>query len=236
MTIATFSLPIDIPWQRIAFSNDMMDKVACDRELPLRWRSSVAVFSYEPPEDQQQIDGFTVSYLKVTCSITGYQPDEKQIRIRERLGRSGWTTQQLEKSQIDLGDIVDTYHACYGAMLEVVVAPPAGDNVRFKDYPYFADFDPKKRELYEQVTDTGEKMSRSLDDVGVRHGQTTSQSHEVMDTLSLGASVSAGPKGGPGASADFSHSTTDLNQRTTENVRTTDAARENRETLSHTTQ
>ena len=121
-------------------------------------------------------------------------------------------------------------------MLEVVVAPPAQDGVRLEDYPYFADFDPKKRELYELVTDTGEAMSRSLDDVGVRHGQTTSQSHEVKDTVSAGASVSAGPKGGPGASVGIESSTTDLNQRTTENVRTTDSARENRETLSHTTQ
>ena len=49
MTISTFSLPVDIPWRRIAFSSDMMDKTACDRTLPPRWRSSVAVFDYEPP-------------------------------------------------------------------------------------------------------------------------------------------------------------------------------------------
>jgi hypothetical protein len=54
MTVATFSLPIDIPWQRIAFSEDMIDLIACNRSLPPRWKSSVAVFSYEPPEDQQR--------------------------------------------------------------------------------------------------------------------------------------------------------------------------------------
>jgi hypothetical protein len=236
MTISTFSVPIDIPWRRIAFSEDMMDKVACDRELPLRWRSSVAIFEYEPPEDQQKMDGFIVSYLKVACTITGYQPNDKEIQIRDRIARSGWSQKEFQPSEVNLSDTIDQYHACYGAMLEVVVAPPKGDKVELEDYPYFADFDPKKRELYELVTDTGEIMSRSLDDVGVRHGQTTSQSHEVRDSMSLGVSVSAGPKGGPGASAGIEHSTTDLNQRTTENVRTTDAERENRETLSHTTQ
>ena len=30
MAITTFSLPIDIPWQRIALSHDMIDRVACD--------------------------------------------------------------------------------------------------------------------------------------------------------------------------------------------------------------
>lgn len=236
MAIATFSVPIDIPWHRIAFSRDMMDKVACDRKLPLRWRSSVAVFEYEPPIDQQQIDGYLVTYLKVACTITGYQPDAKEIRIRERIARSGWAAVD-EGLSVNLSDSIEQYHACYGAMLEVVVAPPAGDAVSLADYPYFADFDPKKRELYELVTDTGEVMSRSLDDVGVRLGHTTSQSHEVRDSMSAGVSISAPAAfGGPGATAGIQHSTTDLNQRSTENVRTTDALRENRETLSHTTQ
>ncbi|WP_074933470.1 hypothetical protein [Rhodococcus koreensis] len=74
-------------------------------------------------------------------------------------------------------------------MLEVVVAPPEPGDIEFKDYPYFVDFDPKKREMYEQVTDTGEVMSRSLDDVNVRRGQTTLQSHEVRDEVSVGATA-----------------------------------------------
>lgn len=51
MTIANFSAPVDTPWKRIAFSEDIMVKVACDRSLPLRWRSPIAVFEYEPPAD-----------------------------------------------------------------------------------------------------------------------------------------------------------------------------------------
>lgn len=229
------AVPTDIPWQRIAFSRDMMDKVACDRELPLRWRSSVAVFEYAPPADQQRLEDFKITYLKVACSITGYQPDDKEIRIRERLGRSGWTSKKLP--EINLVDAIDHYYACYGAMLEVVVAPPADENVKFEDYPYFADFDPKKRELYELVTKTGEVMSRTLEEVNVRQGQTTLQSHEVRDKTTVSADAS-GTIGVLSASGSVSNEsgTTDLTQRSTENVRTTDALQENRESLSHTTQ
>jgi hypothetical protein len=235
MAITTFSLPVDIPWRRIAFSRDMMDKVACDRELPLRWRSSVAVFEYEPPDDQQRLDDFKVSYLKVACTITGYQPYDQEIRIRDRLGRSGWTNHPIWNAL--LTDVFDRYHACYGAMIEVVVAPPPGGETNLEEYPYFSDFDPKKRELYELVSDTGEIMSRSLDEVGVRLGSTTSQSHEVKDKLSVGVSFSAGQAtGGPGASAGYESTTTDLNQRSTQNMRSTDASRESRESFSHTTQ
>lgn len=234
MTISTFSLPIDIPWERIAFSEDMMDKVACDRELPLRWRSSVAVFAYEPPKEQQRTDGFIVSYLKVACTITGYQAG-KETRIRERLGRSGWKNADLTSW---LEEAASKYYPCHGAMLEVVVAPRQGDaQFTFDEYPYFADFDPKKRELYEVVTETGETMSRSLEDVKVRLGQTTLQSHEVRDKTTLGAGLSASYMGVTASGSVASESgTTDLSQHATENVRTTDASRELRESFSHTTQ
>ena len=234
MSIATFSLPVDIPWRRIAYTQEMMDKKACDRELPLRWRSSVAIFEYQPPEDQQRKDGFLVSYLKVSCTITGFQADGKEIRIRERLGRSGWTNKDLTEK---LGEAAAKYYPCHGAMLEVVVAPKEGDQFPLADYPYFADFDPKKRELYEVVTETGETMSRSLEDVNVRHGQTTLQSHEVVDKTTLGASLSASYYGVTGTGSITNESgTTELSQQATENIRTVDAAREARETFSHTTQ
>ncbi|SEB29108.1 PASTA domain-containing protein [Rhodococcus koreensis] len=234
MAIASSSIPIDIPWRRIAFSPDMMDRVACDRTHPLRWRSSVTVFEYEPPADDQGIDGVIISYLKVSCSVTGYQPYGDEIQIRDRVSRSGWVEANLgtDFGQF-LGAALTLSYPCYGAMLEVVVAPPEPGDIEFKDYPYFVDFDPKKREMYEQVTDTGEVMSRSLDDVNVRRGQTTLQSHEVRDEVSVGATAEVL---GVGLSGGVESTTTDLSERRTENVRTTDAARESRETLSHTTQ
>lgn len=235
MTIATFSLPVDIPWRRIAFSEDMMDPVACDRKLPPRWQSSLAVFEYQPPPDLQREDGSIVSYLKVACTITGYQAKGREIQMREWIGRSGLGKSDMTNRLLDLAG---SYFPCNGAILEVVVAPHE-DDTRFnlESYPYFADFDPKKREMYEVVTDTGETMSRSLEDVNVRRGQTTLQSHEVRDTTTLSASLSAEYMGVKASGTATNEArTTDLNQQGTENVRTSDAAREARETFSHTTQ
>ncbi|TIM69607.1 MAG: hypothetical protein E5Y58_16265, partial [Mesorhizobium sp.] len=64
---------------------------------------------------------------------------------------------------------------------------PHGGTWNLNQFPYFSDFEPKKRELFELVTETGEIMSRSLEQAGVLHGGTTSTSNEVYDkdTLAL---------------------------------------------------
>ena len=74
-------LPVNIPWKRLCVSEDMVDPEVCDRSFPYRWRSSVVVFSYEPPEEDQTHEGMVLSYLKVSCTITGYQPDPTEIGI-----------------------------------------------------------------------------------------------------------------------------------------------------------
>lgn len=232
--ISTLSLPADIPWKRIAFSKDMMDESACDRERPLRWRSSVTVFSYEPDAKDQTVEGFVTTFLKVSCSITGYRPEDDTIKLQDRLARQGgkWTT----ASTSDLKDLLKAYYPCYGAMLEVVVAPSDPDDYSYADYPFFIDVDPKKREMYEVVTETGEVMSRSLEDVNIRKGATTSQSHEVLDVFG-GANhefTYAGTGGGAGFTGQWG--TIDVTASEYNNVRTTDSAREGRETFSHTTQ
>ena len=161
--------------------------------------------------------------------------DGKEIRMRERLGRSGWKPEDMTER---LGEMAAAYYACHGAILEVVVSPRDGDR-RFslENYPYFADFDPKKRELYEIVTETGEAMSRTYEDVNVRLGQTTLASHEVLDKTTLAGSLSASYMGvtASGSVANEA-STKDLSSQSFDNVRTSDAAREARETFSHTTQ
>src|SRR5436309_14588544 len=84
MAISALSLPIDIPWRRLCVSPDMLDAQICDRRFPYRWRSSVAVFSYEPAKDQQQYEDMIVSYLKVVCTVTGFQPDPTEVGIENR--------------------------------------------------------------------------------------------------------------------------------------------------------
>jgi hypothetical protein len=46
MAITALILPLDIPWRRLSVSRDMVDTKVCDREFPVRRRSSVAIFEY----------------------------------------------------------------------------------------------------------------------------------------------------------------------------------------------
>ena len=232
MAITALALPLDIPWRRLSVSRDMVDTKVCDREFPLRWRSSVAIFEYEPPEEDQTIEGSVITYLKVVCTVTGFQPDGREIRISRR-GTGAWTSTQVTDN---MAEQLGAYYPCFGALLEVSVGPES-KNVPVDNYPYFADFEPKKRELYEVVTETGEVMSRSLEDVGVRLGKTTASSHEVYDKQNFAQEVSGGYGYVSGkTSYGDEWGSKDVSSQQYDNVRTTDSAREQRETLSHTTQ
>ncbi|MEN3326754.1 MAG: hypothetical protein V7638_1561, partial [Acidobacteriota bacterium] len=241
MTIATFSLPVDIPWRRLCVSDDMIDPKICDRKFPYRWRSSVSVFSYQPPEDQQTYDEMTVSYLKVACTITSFQPNPDEVGLKDRRVDSYWNTPLVIADYLNK---VSKAYPAYGAILEVGVAPSQksidGEAIPLDKYPYFADFEPKKREVYELVSETGENMSRSLDEVSVGKSSTTTGTHEKLDILN-GISVSgnatvAGTGGGGGISVQGQWGTRDINQQEASDVRTTDQSREQRENFSHTTQ
>lgn len=232
MTVSSLALPIDIPWRRLCVSEDMLDPQVCDRRFPYRWRSSLAVFSYQPGDDYQTYEGQTVSYLKVVATITGYQPDPTEVGLINRKVYTSWSDPRVIEDYLN---VVAAYYGCYGAILEVAIAPH-GRRVPLEDYPYFADFEPKKRELYETVTDTGEVMSRSLEDINVRKGATTTDSHEVLDVFG-GASAQASYAGtGGGFGFQGQWGTIDMTGTEYANVRTSDQAREQRETYSHTTQ
>jgi hypothetical protein len=233
VAIDVLSLPTDIPWERICVSPDMIDQEVCDRRFPPQWRTSLAVFGYEPPADQQNYEGMIVSYLKVVCTVTGYQVPAEATGLKDRrIHRSFYDSTVIDNYK----DVMTKYYGCYGALLHVAISPHAGAEVAVSDYPYFADFEPKKRELYEAVSDTGEVMSRSLENVNVRKGATTSDSHEVLDIFG-GFSAQASYAGtGGGVSVNGQWGTKDVSSQEYTNVRTTDQAREMRETYSHTTQ
>ncbi len=242
-------LPVDIPWRRRCVTEDMIDVGDCGRELPPRWQPSIAVFEYEPPESEQIHDDLTVSYLKVTCSITGHTSEELST----------------------LGNLVPYYYdpsveefvltsaeqdACYGALVHVTVQPRERD-IDVSEYPFIADFQPKRRELLELVTQTGSTLTRSLDEVQVRKGGTTATNSEIADSdkqidwSALGAAGGAaagGALGGPagavaggaigselGGMLSGSQSDKPVNQAPTENLLTTDRSVEKREEYSHTT-
>jgi hypothetical protein len=133
-------LPKDIPWKRLCVSEDMIDKEVCDSDFPPRWRSSLAIFNYEPPEGEQPDKNYIVSYFKIACTITGHNIGT-EMNIKNPLSQI---------SDVSIWDAIagfNRYDPCYGAILDVSAAP-IGDYT-IVEYPLFIDFSPKKRELYE---------------------------------------------------------------------------------------
>lgn len=248
MALNLLALPVDIPWQLIATSEDMY-AISADDPLPSKWRSSVGVYSYEPvPDPDQPADpNETTTYLKVVASVTGYQPDGPEIDSSVLNGQYG--TAVID----NINDVAATYFPAYSALLQVAVYPQGTPNVpdstegnggngggwAILDYPYFADFEPKKRELIELVTDTGESLTQSASDINVRKGTTSVDQTENVNIDrggSFGLNVNT-PYGGGGFT--YSHqqdvgSTGSLSTSAV-NVVTTDASREKRETYSHQT-
>jgi hypothetical protein len=72
----SFAFPVDVPWMPIAASPDMMATVFCEGGYPPVWQSSLAIYAYEPSASDlpAELCNQKITYLKVTCSITGFQP------------------------------------------------------------------------------------------------------------------------------------------------------------------
>lgn len=230
----TLRFPQDIKWERMCVSEDMVDKVICDKEKPPRWRSSVALFYHEPSEEEQTYEGRIITYLKAVATITGYQPQGEELAVPD----DAWETLPGINN---FRDKLDEYFPCYGALLSVTVGPTKRDQNRFKpdDYPYFIDFEPKKRELYETVSETGERVSRSVQTLNVKKGTTTTNSTEVLD-VDMGFNIGMQAKGeGGGGGFTFGQKgqwgTKELSQTERIDVRTTEGLEEMREGFSRTT-
>jgi hypothetical protein len=116
MALQDFALPVSIPWKLIASSPDMMDTEFCNKTFPYRWRSSLAISAYEPKLETlpEELCEQRVTYLKITCSITGYQPS------------AGETTRAIAFPDLpteDLQRLIEQYWGCYGVQLSVGVFP-----------------------------------------------------------------------------------------------------------------
>lgn len=233
------NLPTDIPWERICVTEDMMDRVVCDERLPAKWQTSLAVFKYKPDDDYQNFPDYDITYLKVTATITGYQPLDSEIQ-----GEIDWDGVNVETVP-GLTDLLNSYNPCHGAILQLVVGPKkAHSRIPLKKYPFFIDFEPKKRELYELATDTQEKQSRSIESLNIKNSSGSTQSMEVLD-IDMGSSFGFGAQGsyaGTGGGFNVSSSsqgqwgTKRLNAEESMSARTTDVGQEKRESFSHSTQ
>jgi hypothetical protein len=238
-TAFKLGLPIDIPWKRLCVTDDMVDRVVCDEVLPPKWHSSIAIFKYRPEDEYQLYPDYDITYLKVTCTITGYQPLEDEIQ-----GQIDWNG--VDVTTLDgVTELLSSYYPCTGAILQIVVGPShQREDAPLGQYPFFMDFEPKKRELYEMATDTKERQSRSIESLTIGKSAGTTKSLEVLD-VDMGSSTSVGAQAsyaGTGGGFNFSSSnqgqwgTKSVNTQDSQMTRNTELGTERRETQSFTTQ
>lgn len=229
MTSQILNLPINIPWCQIAVTDNMMDTRSGDRRFPPPWRSSIAISAYEPSVEDlpKEFSDKRITYLKVTCTITGYQP----------------TRAETERGYADLDDgsttfrlIFEDYMSCYGVLLNVAVFPATmrlgqlevgGDDLT--KYPHIIAFEPKSRDLYQAATETGEVLTAS----NSRLSTDKTFSHTETSETGLSLSGSYGSETSK-VSAGMTHNwgSTDQDRVTIQ----TDASRDRRENEGSTTQ
>lgn len=232
MAITEMSLPIDIPWKRMAVSEDMIAPVANDLRFPRKWSSSVSVFYHEPTELPPEYCTRKITYLKVVCTITNYQTDEAidvtiLDELREMYGEYYGTWKPFS--------YLTQSYPCYGALLQIAVFPNPADGVALHDFPYVSSFQPTKREMYETVTESGEAASQSGSRVNVLKGTTGTVTNEDYNLYMGGESHSA--VFGAYSGQEGQKQVGDINRTQTENqnLTTTDASREKRESLAYST-
>lgn len=234
MSVIGLNLPTDILWERICVTEDMVDPKACDSDTPPKWQTSMALFKYTPADEYQLYEGRRIVYYKLVATIGSYQPEDREVE-----GRIDWSKVHPQDIH-DFQERLKSYLPCHGAMIQVTAAPPSPHDLRISDYPYFLDCQPKQRALYEQASNFSERVSRSLEAVNVKKGAGSTDSQEVLDidqgkavggnvsVLGTGAGFSMDDRGQAGSKR--------IAQSESTNLRTTDTAREARETISHTTQ
>ncbi|HKZ07681.1 MAG TPA: hypothetical protein VJU81_19595 [Methylomirabilota bacterium] len=232
MAITGLNLPIDIPWERVCVARDMVDpgRGVADETPPL-WQSSVALFRYVPPDEYQVYPGRRILYYKLTCSITNYQPRDQQVLGAIDLYGLGTGTLTDE----DVKRRLEQSLPCTAAVVQVSVSASEGERAP-QGQPYFLDVQPRQRLLYEQVTETQERASRSLETLQVRKDAASSNSVEVLDVdQGGGLQIGVGPVSVGGQRAG-EWGTKSLGRQDSTLVTTTDGSREARETLAFTTQ
>jgi hypothetical protein len=227
VSLELIDAPLDIPWKRLAFSRDMIETNRQDGSLVPKWRSSMAVYAHVLPEEttREVYPDRRILYLKLTASITGWCPAEDLrggvvvSESNDPWQRSGWQV-------VDGATWASEYWKCLGAIAQVAIYPRDEDGVALDDYPYIVDFEPKKRELYESVSQSGEVLSGSSGRTSTTKGFTST----VTTEQSVRANASIPFQGGVSVSLSKTESDQSIDNKVT------DTSTERRETQSHSTQ
>jgi hypothetical protein len=223
MATDALSIPHDIPWKRVAFSRDMFDPRR-GGSLPPKWRSSLTVYAYAIPlaDTAEDYPDSRIVYFKLSASITGWAESEA-LNDGTVLNPDQWVADAWDA--VHTAAQVSEYWGCICAFAQLAIFPRPEAGVPIDDYPYVMDFEPKKRELYEAVTASGETLS------GTAAKLSTGKSHTSASATEESVAVSASAFG---FGVDVSHQ----NQSSTQDVNTTSADRstERRETQGRTAQ
>lgn len=161
MATSALSLPVDVPWKRLAISQDMY-ATSADKLNPRiygfldEWRTSLSVFFYEPDPDPTDTSGEVTTFLKLVASITGYHVYGDII---------------LPKGTIHF----DEFYPTFCAVAQIAVFPDTGE-WPLEQFPYFTDFQPKTRELVETQTATGEQVTQTAEPLNVTKSTTNTYS------------------------------------------------------------
>lgn len=175
MSNFNLGLPIDIPWKRLCVSEDMTNTGDCGKNTAPVWRSSLAIFDYTPPDQvlNEILPGKVVTYVKVTCSITPFAADLDST--------ANATLDFVPVAR--LAEIPKSF-PCYGALLQVTVKP-ASEIADKNLWPYIQEVEPKKREIYEAVSETGEVLSGSSSGVSVGKSSSNTNSAALSPSVSV---------------------------------------------------
>jgi hypothetical protein len=232
MAVAGLNLPTDIPWERMCVTTDMLDTSGgLAAGMPPLWQSSLALYRYVPGDEYQLYPGRRIVYLKLTCTITNFQPKDDQLVGLIDPGAFTYGYMLNDDIQRRLAYSLP----CTGAVVQVTVSPMEGGRDP-ESYPYFLDIQPRQRLLYEQATETQERASRSLETLQVRKSAGMSNSLEVLDVdKGGGVNLSIGGSGG-GGSRSGEWGAKSMAKQDADQLTTGDASREARETLAFTTQ
>lgn len=235
MAYTEMSLPIDIPWKRIGASHDMIAQNFGYLDFPEKWRSSMALFYHEPdPADlPPEYCNRRITYLKVVATLTSYQVGGQDVSVLKELRDNHatfWGIKYFEENVVQV-------YPCYGALIQVGVYPNM-PGVPLHEYPYISAFQPRKREMYETISQSGEKVSQSGTKLNVTKGSTTTDSTEDYDvrTSRGNEGVQLGILGEWGPRAETGQwGTVERREHVNQNVTTADASRDKRESFSSST-
>ena len=91
------NLPTDIPGCASVSATTCWIATCATRRRRIRWRSSIAVFEYQPEAENQTYDGMVITYLKVSCTITGTRKiPRKSVSIAKARAATGPTPRDRE--------------------------------------------------------------------------------------------------------------------------------------------